>query len=177
MKARRVVTGVNAAGLSCVVEEGTPPREHNSAVPGNLNHALMWATEPGSSVPFDGADPTPSVTNFLPPIGGSRCILVEVAPANAADGQTVDPEAAHNDTLDSLPGIGELISEGGFHTTDSVDYSIVISGELHLVLADGSETLLGPGDVVVQNGTDHAWSNKTNEPALFVAILLGATRS
>jgi hypothetical protein len=137
----------------------------------------VWATEPGSSVPFDGVDPTTSTSNFLAPIGGSRCILVELAPANAADGQEVDLEAAYQDLLESLPGIGHTVREGGFHTTDSIDYIIVISGEPYLVLADGSETQLGPGDVVVQNGTDHAWANKSDEPALFAAVLLGATRA
>ena len=53
-------------------------------------------------------------------------------------------------------------SRSPMHRTESIDYGIVLAGEVILVLDDGSETLLGPGDVVVQRGTDHAWVNQTD---------------
>ena len=58
------------------------------------------------------------------------------------------------------------------HRTESIDYGIVLAGQVVLVLDDGSETLLGPGDVVVQRGTDHAWENPTDEPARMVFVLV-----
>jgi len=65
----------------------------------------------------------------------------------------------------------------GMHTTDTVDYEFVISGEVVLELDDGAEVTLKPGDTVVQNGTRHAWRNRTNEPAVLVVVLIGAKRS
>ncbi|MEG3585963.1 MAG: cupin domain-containing protein, partial [Actinomycetota bacterium] len=63
------------------------------------------------------------------------------------------------------------------HTTDTVDYEFVISGEVVLELDDGAEVTLKPGDTVVPNGTRHAWRNRTNEPAVLVVVLIGAKRS
>ena len=65
----------------------------------------------------------------------------------------------------------------GMHTTDTVDYGFVISDEVVLELDRGVEVTLTPGDTVVQNGTRHAWRNRTNEPAVLVVVLIGAQRS
>lgn len=59
------------------------------------------------------------------------------------------------------------------HKTDTLDYIIILSGELYLIMED-CETLLKPGDVVIQTGTNHAWSNRTNEACIQLAILLDA---
>jgi len=58
------------------------------------------------------------------------------------------------------------------HRTESVDYGIVLEGEVHLVLDDGSDTRLGPGDVVVQRGTDHAWENRTDSVTRIAFVLI-----
>jgi quercetin dioxygenase-like cupin family protein len=63
------------------------------------------------------------------------------------------------------------------HTTDTIDYEVVISGEVWLELDDGAEVHLHPGDTVVQNGTRHAWHNKTDEPCVLAVALIGARRS
>jgi len=59
------------------------------------------------------------------------------------------------------------------HKTNTVDYIIILSGELYLVMED-CETLLKPSDIVIQCGTNHAWSNRTEEPCIQLAILLDA---
>jgi quercetin dioxygenase-like cupin family protein len=58
------------------------------------------------------------------------------------------------------------------HRTESIDYGIVLEGAIVLSLDDGSETLLRPGDVVVQRGTDHAWENRTDEATRMVFVLV-----
>jgi quercetin dioxygenase-like cupin family protein len=63
-------------------------------------------------------------------------------------------------------------SRSPMHRTQSLDYAIVLSGTASLVLDDGSETVLRPGDVVIQRGTDHAWVNKTDEPARMAFVLV-----
>ena len=62
------------------------------------------------------------------------------------------------------------------HTTDMVDYATILSGEVWLVLDDGVEVHLTPGDCVVQNGTQHAWHNRNPEPCVFVGVAVGAER-
>jgi hypothetical protein len=61
----------------------------------------------------------------------------------------------------------------GFHKTDTIDYAIVLSGEIWAMMDEG-ETLLKQGDVLVQRGTNHAWSNRTNEPAILAFVLIDA---
>lgn len=65
----------------------------------------------------------------------------------------------------------------GMHTTDSLDYIMIVSGEVVLELDDGEETVLHAGDVVVQNGTRHAWRNRGTEPCTFVGVAIGADRT
>jgi quercetin dioxygenase-like cupin family protein len=66
--------------------------------------------------------------------------------------------------------------EPGMHTTDTIDFEYVISGELWLELDDGEEVHLRAGDTVVQNGTRHAWHNRGAEPCRCVVISIGAHR-
>lgn len=67
-------------------------------------------------------------------------------------------------------------SEGGWHATDSIDYIIVVSGEIWCELEEG-EVHLRPGDVLIQTGTNHAWHNHGTEPALVYAVAVGAPRA
>jgi quercetin dioxygenase-like cupin family protein len=64
----------------------------------------------------------------------------------------------------------------GMHTTDSVDYGICLEGEMHLELDNGQEIRLTPGACVVQQGTRHAWHNRSDKPALMCYVLIGADR-
>ena len=67
-----------------------------------------------------------------------------------------------------LPGMADISEpdDPGMHTTDTVDFDFVVSGEVYLELDDGAEVLLKPGDCVVQNGTRHRWNNRSNEPCV-----------
>ena len=65
----------------------------------------------------------------------------------------------------------------GMHRTDTVDYAIVLSGEIWLEVDDGNDTLLRPTDVVVQQGTRHAWRNKSDAQAVVAFFMVGARRS
>lgn len=59
------------------------------------------------------------------------------------------------------------------HQTSTLDYIIILSGELHLIMEEG-ETILKPGDIVIQRGTNHAWSNRSDEPCIQLAVLIDA---
>lgn len=61
------------------------------------------------------------------------------------------------------------------HQTPTLDYIIILSGELYLIMEEG-ETLLKPGDIIIQRGTNHAWSNRSDEPCIQLAVLIDASR-
>jgi quercetin dioxygenase-like cupin family protein len=65
----------------------------------------------------------------------------------------------------------------GVHTTDTVDFDLVLSGEVWLELDDGAEVHLQPGDCVIQNGARHAWRNRSQRPCVIAVALVGAVRA
>jgi quercetin dioxygenase-like cupin family protein len=144
---KRVVTGNNQDGKSVFVSTGEPPRIVTSTYGNQLTYC--WTTPGIPVVPgSSGDDPTLTMTSNFPAPGGTSFFLVEF-PGNA---------------------------ETRMHTTDTVDYGTVLSGEIWLILDDGAEVHLTPGDCVVQNGTQHAWHNRTSEPCVMVGVTVGAER-
>lgn len=179
MQVRRVVTGVNAAGKAVVVSDGPPPRSHDFAhVPG-MSSAMVWATAPGEAIRAAGTDPTAGVTSQIPGPGGTCFVIVRFPPDAVLQAPGFDPAAADAEHRLVSPGIAEHFEPGnpGMHTTDSVDYVVVLAGEVWLELDDGARTRLGPGDTVVQNGTRHAWRNLSGEPVTLAVVNVGAGRA
>jgi quercetin dioxygenase-like cupin family protein len=73
----------------------------------------------------------------------------------------------------NAPGLAETMEPDGTHSTETVDYVVVTEGELSMQTDDGAITTLRPGDVLVQNGTRHAWRNLTDKPAAMIVVLIG----
>ena len=172
---RRVVTGHDATGRAVVAVDGAPPRtsvfQH---IPGMVSR-LVWATPPVPTVPC-GGDPTPAVTSIVPGPGESRLLIVTFPPDSVFASPRFDPAAAQRENLAMSPGLAELFEPDGMHQTPTVDYGIVIDGEVWLELDDGCAERLVRHDVVVQNGTRHAWRNKSTRPATLAFVLIGAAR-
>ncbi|HEX6461289.1 MAG TPA: cupin domain-containing protein [Thermoleophilaceae bacterium] len=140
---RRVVTGHDAAGRSVVLSDGPVPKSH--AIPSAVFHEI-WSTgeTPAPIRPEEPADPTARPLRTPPDPNGTVIRIVDINPHAASP----------------------------MHRTESVDCGILLEGEIHLILDDGSETRLGPGDVVVQRGTDHAWENRTDSVTRIAFILI-----
>ncbi|MFD4603303.1 cupin domain-containing protein [Streptomyces sp. NPDC058464] len=171
---RRVVTGHDENGRSVVVSDGPVPRSREfTSLPGWVSR-LPWATEPGATVSRTGEDPTPKVTSLLPAPGGTRFIVLTFPPETAMADPAFDPVAFDTEQRADSPGIAELIEPDGMHATPTVDYGIVLQGEIVLELDDGYRTTLVAGDVVIQNGTRHAWRNRSGRPATMAFVLIGA---
>lgn len=105
-------------------------------------------------------------------------MIVRFPPDAVMADPSFDPIAADAEQHQYLPGLAELFEREapGMHTTDTVDYDIVLEGEIWLELDDGAEVHLRQGDVAIQCGTRHAWRNKGTSPATMAFILIGATR-
>jgi mannose-6-phosphate isomerase-like protein (cupin superfamily) len=102
-----------------------------------------------------------------------------IAPGELVPSPDLDMAAALEELERLMPGVTAPMEPDapGMHTTDSIDYVLVVSGEVTLELDDGEQAVLRAGDVVVQNGTRHAWRNHGTEPCTIVGVAIGADRT
>ena len=162
MGIRRVVTGHSPDGKAVVIND-----EEVAAFPiGSFGSAttLLWGRDDLARFPDDGA--RPPFAAALPPPGGTRLSMMELAPQGDDFDQFVRDALAPWADPDNP----------GMHRTPSIDYDIVLSGTVGLELDDGNEVTLSPGDVVVQNGTRHRWHNRGDAVARVLSVMIGATR-
>ena len=174
MSVRRVVVA-DVAGRSRVVQDGVPPRTAEFAAPKGLSQSLVWRTSPVPLAHHDGIEPTTVTRSVLPQPGGTTLIILTIPPDTAYADPAFDPILAAAESAEHSPGLADLFEPDhpGMHTTPTVDYDVVLEGELWLELTDG-EVHLAAGDVVVQHGTRHAWRNRSDRPATLLAVLVGA---
>jgi mannose-6-phosphate isomerase-like protein (cupin superfamily) len=174
MDARRVVTGHDAGGKAVFVSDELVEPVTLALLPGSEFHQI-WGADATVSFPDDGS--RPSATEYFPPVGGFRFGFFTIPPD---DGRGVpddlDVAAALAELEEKLPGMARHmeVDAPGMHTTASVDYGVVLSGEATLELDDGVTVVLRPGDTYIQNGTRHRWSNAGSVPAVLAVTLVGA---
>lgn len=169
---RRVVTGLNAQGKSIIVSDGPAPVVYSP--PGNPNVSLtdLWVTDSTPASNTGDVNSTHAPLKLLPPKNGTVIRILELPP---------DKERDYSHTKDYFKGMGAgsgVLDEGskrhpGMHTTATVDYIVILTGEIW-ALVDEGEVLLKAGDCFIQRGTNHAWSNRSDKPCRFVAVLVDA---
>lgn len=166
---RRVVTGHDEQGYSMVVSDARSDYfKHVPGVP-TFGTTDLWVTD-GS--PADNAGRTETCTEPIllkVPSGGSKLRVVEFPP----DKDYVD----RWDPVAAFASTGHTVNKSdrhpGMHRTQTLDYAIVLSGEIWSIL-DKDETLLRAGDVLIQRGTNHGWSNRSDAPCLVAFVMLDA---
>jgi len=170
----RVVTGHDDKGKSVVTLEGRLPTVIElDAFPGTMFHEI-WNTSATPAPIGNEADPTLEALMLPPPKHGTRIRFVDIPP-ETADFMThgaAKMKGAFAQIGDA--GASTLNAESPhpmMHRTETVDYGIVIEGEITLVL-DTSEVPLKVGSVVVQRGTNHAWANRSGKPCRLLFILV-----
>lgn len=178
MSMRRVVTGHSPLGKAIVVSDSEVEATTIDRLPG-AEYNELWSADAAPTFPNDGTQQP--AERWFPPVGGFRYATFTVAPQSQALPADFDRESAIEELEEKLPGMVTQANmepdNPGMHTTDTIDFEYVISGEIWLELDDGKEVHLKPGDTVVQNGTRHAWRNKGTEPCRMVVFLIGAHRS
>ena len=168
-KVRRIVTGVNEAGRSCILSDMRLTTAE--VAPGEPVRAGLWTTDASPASNKGTRDPVPDgVITRTPPAhrGGSVIRITEIAPDNA---RVYSPEDLRRRGCKTTPD--RSAKHPGFHATDTVDYAICLEGEVWAVL-DEAETLMRPGDVLIQRGTYHAWSNRSDTVCRMLFILIDA---
>jgi mannose-6-phosphate isomerase-like protein (cupin superfamily) len=158
---RLVVTGRDAAGKSVFVRDGAALS--TLAFPDGGGFEELWVTKgraplADAATVFDGFP-------FFPGAGDTRFRVVKLLPGyldRAGDGAASVPELEAD-----APGM---------HTTDSIDFVVVLSGRVELELDDGEKRALGAGDCVVQRATRHRWNPLGSEPLVMAVVMLGTPR-
>ena len=168
---RRVVTTLDATGKAVVLFDGENPNRSVRPARGNISR-VIWATA-GAPAEMQGTeDRSGLASGTSPPASGTVFRIVDYP-----------PDMGKAKTLDLSQRMDELAKEGAIrglpprhpymHRTRSIDYAIIMQGEIHMML-DDSEVHLKAGDVIVQQGTNHAWINRSNETCRIAFVLVDA---
>jgi len=177
MDVRRVVTGHDGSGKSVFVSDDAVTPRTTAMLAGSEFHRL-WGGDQTAQFPDDGS--MPHWHSYFPPIGGFRFSMFSLPPATVeADARTISTEEALADADVKLPGLLGYMEPGdpGMHTTDTIDFEVVLEGTVTLELDDGAEVTLHPGDTVVQNGTRHRWKNSGDTTARLAVFMCGASHA
>ena len=169
MKVRRVVTGHNEKGRSVLVADAELDVPE---LPGIGPIFQAWSADEPATYPGPGLNP--EAGGYFPPVGGVRMLISTLNPGYGMD------EVAEQHGLDTVaPDVAGAMEDDapGMHTTDTTDFEVILSGTVVMELDDGVEIQLGPGDVVVQNGTRHRWRNPGPEPITMAVFMVGAHRT
>jgi hypothetical protein len=170
-----IVTGQSKSGKSIVVSHGPVKPITVGLMPGSDFYRL-WGSDSIVTLPSDGT--SRSQPQFFPPKNGFRFGMFTLPPATSTGAQPSPSSALVREMEQKLPGVLQALEPDhlGMHTTDTVDFDVVIFGEVVLELDDGAEVLLTAGDCVIQNGTRHAWHNRSGEKCMIAFSLVGADR-
>ena len=169
---RRIITGHNKEGKSVISIDGPPARSIGEDVGGLFE---IWNTDDTDVISNDHFDRADSDILLEPPANGTKFRYFEINPL---------PDGLSNNVLqqlaaDAFARIGasetrvDTSKHPAMHKTKTIDYIVLLKGDVSLVL-DEEEVRLKPYDVVVQRGTNHAWVNNGSDPALLIAVLIDA---
>ncbi|MBI4190110.1 MAG: cupin domain-containing protein [Betaproteobacteria bacterium] len=172
---RRVVTGHDRNGKAIVISDGLAPTvKTNPLLPGHRSTDI-WKTH-AAPVPIFATevDPTPGPRTLHPPPQGTVIRIAEIAPESEKI-RNLTPEQAREFFKASRNEAASTYERGGrhpmMHRTETIDYAVVLDGEITLLL-DDEDVQLKTGDVVIQRGTNHAWSNRSGKPVRMLYILI-----
>jgi mannose-6-phosphate isomerase-like protein (cupin superfamily) len=175
MNVRCIVTGRDSSGQSVFVSKDPVAPITLDLLPGLEFHRL-WGSDSTPQLPSDGTPPLHP--RYFPPAGGFRFGFFTLPPETQSLAEHPNLPGLFAELHAKLHGLADVLEplNPGMHTTETVDFDVIISGEVYLELDNGSEVLLKPGDCVIQNGTRHAWHNRSTQPCVIAVTLLGAHR-
>jgi len=172
---RRIVTGHDASGKAIIISDAPPVHTQLVGGPGGPTFFEVWHTQETPALIY--AQPVEPAENGLvlpPPKSGTRIRVIEFPP----EGEEIR-RLSGADAVDKFKAMGDehASTAGGaaphplMHRTKTVDYGIVLEGEMTMVL-DNDETTIQAGDIVIQNGTNHAWANRSGKACRMAFILI-----
>jgi mannose-6-phosphate isomerase-like protein (cupin superfamily) len=173
---RRIVTGHDADGRAVILEDRPPPRV--ARIGGDFGPLFyeVWNTrETPARIDRAGGEPPEDGITLAPPKNGTRIRVLDIPPEDPSISD-LTPEQARAHFAEVGAGDAASHTGGGsrhpfMHRTETIDYGIVIEGELTLILDEG-ETVVRAGDIVIQRGTNHGWANRSSKPCRIVFVLI-----
>ncbi len=167
---RRVVTKIDEHDRAVVQLDGRLALETG---PGGIRSVNLWITDEYPAGYSFEKDTVPRPIGISPPDNGTKFRIVEFPPLSAETEAKLDPQMLHKRVGDKAPKRGVPPSHPLMHRTRSVDYAVVLSGEVDLML-DTTSVHLKPGDCIVQQATNHGWVNRGSVPCRILFVLMDA---
>jgi len=169
---RRIVSGHDAQGKSIFIMDGdvAPPTGRRSSA--GTSVVELWQTDGTPANNTGDKDPTDHPFRLPPPTNGSVFRVVEYPPDKERFA-AMQAQEWSTDAKSQGYTRNTAARHAGFHKTDTIDYAIVIDGEIYALMDEG-EKLMKQGDVLIQRGTSHAWSNRSDKPCRVAFVLIDA---
>jgi mannose-6-phosphate isomerase-like protein (cupin superfamily) len=165
---RRVVTGHDTDGKAIVLSDAPAPNVKVRQT--GITSTLLWVTDESPADISGSADRAARESGVAPPANGSILRIVDFPPVTA-DAVALGQAAMHKEMGLHGASTGAGARHAFTHRTKSIDYALVLEGEIDMLL-DDSEIHLKAGDVLIQQGTNHAWVNRGTEPCRIAFILI-----
>ena len=171
---RRIITGDGADGRSRIVEDAPAKAIRTSPERPGFRAVNIWRTEE-TPARISAADSLSNQKGILPPKNGTILRIIDFPP------EPKDPEELKRRLHATFGGMWSDAKHDagarhpGMHTTETVDYAIVLEGEIWAVMDEG-ETLMRAGDVLIQRGTNHSWANRSEKTARIAFVLIDGRR-
>ena len=172
---RRVVTGHDNSGRAIVLSDAPPTRVQAVGTHGPTFYEVWNTRETPARIDRAGGEPHESQLTLVPPRNGTRIRVLDIPPESEA---TTKMDAAAARAHFAEIGAAEASTAGDpaarhpfMHRTQSIDYGIVLEGEITLILDEG-ETTVKAGDIVIQRGTNHGWANRSGKNCRIAFILI-----
>jgi mannose-6-phosphate isomerase-like protein (cupin superfamily) len=166
---RRIVTGHTPDNRAVIASDGPPSRIYDALGEKGLVFYEVWNTPTTPArIDRDDAEPVEDRLTLAPPVNGTRIRVLDIPPDK--------PGTDFDTVFDSIGGKAAHVDEANrrhasFHRTRSIDYGIVLSGEITLLVDEGEVTARA-GDIVIQRGTNHGWINRTDHSCRIAFILI-----
>jgi mannose-6-phosphate isomerase-like protein (cupin superfamily) len=177
----RIVTAIGPDGRSHIVMHESPTRVMRLEKLPGLEFAEVWATDGPTDLSSPHGDSTPSIPSLVPELGGTRFRIVTLPPDRELLTALTNPTDAMEILTEfraQAPGIADAgeLHDPAMHATPTLDYGVVLSGEVLLELDSGESALMRAGDCVVQLGAKHAWRNRSDHPVVLAFVMIGARK-
>jgi len=173
---RRIVTGHDADGRAIIQEDRPVPRVQRIGGEHGPLFFEVWNTrESPARIDRASGEPEESGISLAPPKNGTRIRVLDIPPDDASL-EALSPEQikahfAEVAAADASSHAGAGSRHAFMHRTETVDYGIMLEGELTLIMDEG-ETVIRAGDIVIQRGTNHGWANRSGQPCRIAFILI-----
>jgi mannose-6-phosphate isomerase-like protein (cupin superfamily) len=172
---RRLVTGHDDAGRAIIQSDGAPARVKELSIKGSRFHEIWNTREMPVRIDRKSGEPHEDGIVLVPPKNGTRIRVVDFPPEtdeiDKLDAETIRKYFAEVSATEASTHGGGSTKHAHMHRTETIDYGIVLEGEITLIVDEGESTVRA-GDIVIQRGTNHAWANRSGKDCRIAFVLI-----